>query len=191
MKNKIYAITGGIGSGKSLVINYLKNKGYATFSADQIYNDLLKDANFVKEIYRLLAIDCNDFTTFNRTVVSSVVFADKNKLELLNKFTHKKIMETMLALSKNVNGVVFNEVPLLFESGYENLYDGVIVICRDVQERINAVIKRDNKTESQVQDIIKNQFNYDNISSKKHILIVNDSDINSLYNKVEEILSEI
>ncbi len=191
MNNKIYAITGGIGSGKSLVIKYLANKGYITYSADEIYDILLKDDKFVYEIYKLLDIPYNKGDKFNRQLVSKVVFKDKIKLNLLNNFTHEKIMNKMLSLSKNHNSIVFNEVPLLFESGYENLYDGVIVIVRDKVKRINAVINRDGKTKSQVEDIIKNQFDYDKISQNKHILIVNDGDIKSLYNKVDEILSEI
>ena len=128
---------------------------------------------------------------FDRELVSKIVFNDKEKLKLLNAFTHEKIMSKMLLLSKTHNGIVFNEVPLLFESGYENLYDDVIVIVRDKTKRINAVIKRDGKSKHQVENIIKNQFDYDKISQKKHILIVNDGDIKSLYNKVDEILSEI
>ena len=189
--NKIYAITGGIGSGKSLVIQYLKSKGYITYGADEIYDALLNDDNFVYEIYKLLEIPYKTGEKFDRELVSKIVFNDKEKLKLLNAFTHEKIMSKMIVLSKTHNGIVFNEVPLLFESGYENLYDDVIVVVRDKTERINAVIKRDGKSKHQVENIIKNQFDYDKISQKKHILIVNDGDIKSLYNKVDEILSEI
>ena len=189
--NKIYAITGGIGSGKSLVIQYLKSKGYITYGADEIYDALLNDDNFVYEIYKLLEIPYKTGEKFDRELVSKIVFNDKEKLKLLNAFTHEKIMSKMIVLSKTHNGIVFNEVPLLFESGYENLYDDVIVVVRDKTERINAVIKRDGKSKHQVENIIKNQFDYDKISQKKHILIVNDGDIKSLYTKVDEILSEI
>ncbi len=191
MKDKIYAITGGIGSGKSLVMKRIKENGFITYSADEIYDNLLKDDNFVCEIYNLLEIPYVKEQGFDRKLVSSVVFNNKEKLNKLNSFTHKKIMDTMLFLSKSSKGLVFNEVPLLFESGLENLYDGVIVVVRDINDRINSVIKRDGKTLSQVEDIIKNQFNYDNISQKKHILIVNDQDVKSLYNKVDKVLSEI
>lgn len=189
--NKIYAITGGIGSGKSLVIQYLKSKGYITYGADEIYDTLLNDDNFVYGIYKLLEIPYKTGEKFDRELVSKIVFNDKEKLKVLNAFTHEKIMSKMILLSKTHNGIVFNEVPLLFESGYENLYDDVIVIVRDKTKRINAVIKRDGKSKHQVENIIKNQFDYDKISQKKHILIVNDGDIKSLYNKVDEILSEI
>ena len=191
MNGKIYAITGGIGSGKSLVTSYINSKGYATFSADKIYEELLKNEDFVREIYNLLQLSYKKGDVFDRKLVSSVVFSDKTKLKLLNDFTHAKIMQKMLSLSKNQNKIVFNEVPLLFESGYEDLYDGVIVVLRDKEERIKSVIERDGKSRSQVEDIIKNQFNYDNISQKKHILIVNDGNVKSLQGKVDVVLSEI
>ncbi|MBQ9781637.1 MAG: dephospho-CoA kinase [Clostridia bacterium] len=191
MNGKIYAITGGIGSGKSLVTSYINSKGYATFSADKIYEELLKNEDFVREIYNLLQLSYKKGDVFDRKLVSSVVFSDKTKLKLLNDLTHAKIMQKMLSLSKNQNKIVFNEVPLLFESGYEDLYDGVIVVLRDKEERIKSVIERDGKSRSQVEDIIKNQFNYDNISQKKHILIVNDGNVKSLQGKVDVVLSEI
>lgn len=191
MNNKIYAITGGIGSGKSLVTSYLASKGYVTFSADKIYEDLLKDSNFVCEIYNILGLSYKKGDIFDRKLISSVVFNDKTKLKLLNDFTHSKIMQKMISLSKNHNKIVFNEVPLLFESGFEDLYLGVIVLLRDKEERIKSVIERDGKNKEQIENIIKNQFNYDNISQKKHILIVNDGDIQSLQCKVDVVLSEI
>ena len=189
--NKIYAVTGGIGSGKSLVLTILQEKGYKVFSADKIYNELISNNEFSCEIYNILGLKFNKNIGFERDKVSSIVFNDKEKLKLLNDYSHSKIMEKMISESKKCEGIVFNEVPLLFESGYENLYDGIIIVSRDLDSRIASIIKRDNKTKEEVLSVIKNQYNYDNNLNNSHILITNDGDINSLKEKVEKVISDI
>lgn len=190
MKTKFIAITGGIGSGKSTACEILKNKGFAVYSADEVYKELLLNEDFVKGIYSAVGVDEKDCKTFNRKAVSNAVFNDKGKLEKLNAFTHKKIMDKMFSLSKNEK-VVFHEVPLLFESGYQNCYDRVIIIDRPVKDRINSVAIRDGLSKEEITLRINNQFNYENLSKDRHTVIMNDKDIKSLTCLLEAVLSEI
>ena len=193
MKNKLIAITGGIGSGKSAVCKILKDFGYSVFSADEVYAELLNDLSFVKEIYNALNIEnAPDF--FDRNLVSKIVFNNKEKLNVLNKITHNKIMKNMLNLSQSIvakDGVVFNEVPLLFESGFESVYDGVLVVVRDVNLRIQSIIERDNLTLDQAISRINSQFNYNNLNYSTYTIINNDADFDSLAKKCRVILNEI
>ena len=193
MKNKLIAITGGIGSGKSAVCKIFKDFGYSVFSADEVYNELLNDLSFVKEIYNALNIEnAPDF--FDRNLVSKIVFNNKEKLNVLNKITHNKIMKNMLNLSQSIvakDGVVFNEVPLLFESGFESVYDGVLVVVRDVNLRIQSIIARDNLTLDQAISRINSQFNYNNLNYSTYTIINNDADFDSLAKKCRVILNEI
>ena len=188
---KVYAITGGIGSGKSMVTTIIKSLGYAVFSADEVYANLLKNSDFCKQIYNLLDLKFNSEKGFDRKEVANVVFADKQKLKLLNSFTHDKIMATLNDLSININGVVFHEVPLLFESGYQDRYDGVIVVYRNLEDRINAVISRDNLTKTEVESRIKNQFDYENNSLLDYIIIKNDGEYEDLKSNVKEVLLKL
>ena len=141
--DKLIAITGGIGSGKSTVSSIIKQLNYKVFSADEVYRDLILDKSFVKTIYNALNIESNDFV-FDKELISKKVFNNKEMLLKLNAVTHPSIMDKMLNLSKAEGGVVFNEVPLLFEGGYENIYDKVIIVTRDEKSRVEAVAKRDN-----------------------------------------------
>jgi dephospho-CoA kinase len=190
MINKIIAITGGIGSGKSSVIETIKSLGYVCFSADEVYKNLLLDKTFVKGVYNVLNIE-NAPDVFDRELVSSLVFSNKELLKKLNDYTHPIIMETMISNSKKIGGVVFNEVPLLFESGYENLYDNVIVVCRDKNSRINAVVNRDGLSVEAVENRIKNQLDYENISLSAHTILRNDGSLEELSGKVKAVISEI
>ncbi len=190
MTNRIYAITGGIGSGKSTVSKIIKDSGFEVFSADEVYKELLLSKDFVKSIYDALSIKTDDYV-FDTKLVSSKVFNDKKLLKKLNETTHPIIMQKLIEKSKKIDGVCFNEVPLLFESGYENLYSGVIVVKRDVALREKDVIKRDNITKEEFTKRLNSQFNYKNLDEKLHTVITNDGDFKELELKVKAVLGEI
>lgn len=187
---KIIAVTGGIGSGKSTVCKIIKELGYTVYSADETYKQMLKNKFFVSRIYKILGIKHNFFESFNSKEISNAVFNNKKLLEKLNNYTHPKIMKKMLNKSKRQKGIVFNEVPLLFENGYQILYDEVYVVERSLIERVNAVVKRDNSTKSEIEKRIKNQYNYENLAEITHTLIVNNGSLEELkqtvINKVNE-----
>lgn len=188
--DKIIAITGGIGSGKSTVSKIIKELGYKVFSADEVYCELLQDENFVKNIYKSLDIK-TDKLVYDRNLVSSKVFNNKEMLEKLNAATHPNIMYNMLKQSKNESGIVFNEVPLLFEGGYEKLYDNVIIVSRNLDSRIEAVSKRDNLPKEKVIERINNQINYEKIDCNAHTLIINDKGLDELLVKVKAVVDKI
>ncbi len=188
---KIYAITGGIGSGKSTVCKIIKELGFTVFSADKVYKELLKCPEFVAKIYTALGIESDNFREFNTKLVAEKVFNNKELLKKLNDVTHPEVMRVLLEKSKKINGVCFNEVPLLFESGYQDLYDGVIVVKRDINLRKRDVLKRDKITEGEFYKRVENQFNYENLSNFAHTVIANDESYEQLTLKVKAVLGEI
>lgn len=181
--NKIIAVTGGIGSGKSTALVLLEKLGYKSFSADKIYKELLLDEGFVTEISNKMGvapiIDSGRIT-LDRKGISDLVFNDEESLKKLNGLTHPAIMKEMISKAKATDGIVFCEVPLLYEGGYENLFDGVFIIIREDDLRIKGVGKRDKKTSSEVEKIIKNQFDYTKIKQNKHTFIIENNGDESL-----------
>ncbi len=190
MTSKLIAITGGIGSGKSTVSKIIKDLGYPVFSADEVYKNLIKEKAFVKKIYDALGIESNDYN-FNKALISSKVFNDKQALKKLNDTTHPAVMAKLIRLSKERGGVVFNEVPLLFESNFENLYDNVIIVNRDLKDRVSSVALRDGLTEKDVLLRVNNQINYENIDNNAHTLISNDGSLEELAVKVKAVIDSI
>lgn len=188
---KVIAITGGIGSGKTTVSNILRDNGFTVLSADAVYNNLIKNKDFSREIYNVLGIPFDEQKGFDKKEISAVVFNNKQLLSKLDEFTHPKIMQNLFENSKKYDGIVFHEVPLLFEEGYEGRYDGVIVVIRNLSDRINSVVKRDGLTKEQVVQRIKNQYNYENIDKFKHTVIENDGVKENLERKVMAVISEI
>ncbi len=185
----IIAITGGIGSGKSTAITAIKEMGYTVISADQTYNELLLNPDFVRGVHSAVGLTSQN-KTLDRVAVSTAVFNNTEKLKALNAFTHGKIYERMFELSKD-KAVVFHEVPLLFESGYQEKYDKVIVIMRDLGLRIESVKERSGLNKEEIKKRIKNQFNYENLDKNKHTVITNDGSIEEFSVKVKAVVNEI
>ena len=191
MSNYLVAVTGGIGSGKSTVIKIIKELGFVVFSADEVYKTLLENSEFFNGMLNSVGVKFNGDKKQSLKEVSAIVFSNKEALKALNEYTHPKIMRKMLELNKGQGGVVFNEVPLLFEGGYESFYNEVIIILRDRQKRVESVSIRDNLTKEEIENRIKNQFDYENNKIFKHTVIYNDSSILELEQKVKAVVNEI
>lgn len=189
---KMYvAVTGGIGSGKSTVIKMIGERGFHVYSADEAARNIYDDP-LVKAKVRTVFPECFSGDVPDRKKLAEEVFADRNKLERLNNITHPAIMEKLFVQAESDSDrVIFFEIPLLFESGYEGRFDKVIVVMRDKSLRINSVMRRDGLSEEQVKARIANQIDYEKIQKTAHTIIYNNGDLPSLRNRVNGILDEI
>ncbi|MBE5742389.1 MAG: dephospho-CoA kinase [Clostridiales bacterium] len=193
--NKIIAITGGIGSGKSTALKIVEKLGYKSFNADLTYKELLLDEDFVIKIsneFSITPLIENGKKVLDRKALSKLVFEDEKKLNKLNALTHPAIMQKMIDNAKMEKGLKFCEVPLLYEGNFDTLFDFIFVIIRDDTDRINSVKIRDGKTLEQIEKIIKNQFNYTKIEENEHTFIIeNDGDEDCLTEKIKVAIKKI
>lgn len=192
-RNKIkVAVTGGIGSGKTTVCKIINSLGYPVYSCDEVYKLVLQDGKTVQELAAEFGKEIlNADGSLIRSALSAIVFNDEGKLERLNKITHPKIFEKLFEISSNDEGVVFYEVPLLFEGGYEKLFDSVLVVLRDKKKRIDCVMSRDNLSEEEVVSRLNKQYNYDINDFAKYYVIHNDGNIDDLRRQVTDFLPKI
>lgn len=187
------AVTGGIGSGKSTVCKIIKGMGFPVFSCDEIYAELINDGHFTKDFINEFGSGILDEDgNLDRRKLSELVFCDNEKLERLNKITHTKIFEKMFEGAQNCEGeICFFEVPILFECGYEHLFDKIIVVIREEEERIKSVMVRDNVSMEEVILRLKKQYNYQNNSFAQYYVIHNTGKIDDLLDKIKDLLSII
>ena len=196
MKVKI-AITGGIGSGKSMAATILREKSYSVYSCDEIYKQVILSPAYVERIEKEFPA-CIEKGVVNRKILSNIVFNNPEKLEKLNAIAHPLIMEKLNDLmNHDANEIVFAEVPLLFESGLENKFDKVLVVQRDKTERIKSVLMRDGLSEEEALNRINAQFAYDTIEGQAYIqnigayVIYNNSTIEALKAQIDHFLSNL
>ena len=174
------AITGGIGSGKSTAAAILGEFGYKCESADKIYHELLSDEKFVKKISEHMGIEpifCNGKKILDKKTLSDKVFVDKKELKRLNEFTHPVVMDVMMRKMESLKNekIVFAEVPVLFEGGFDNLFDYVVVIKKNIESRVIKTMDRDGKSADDVKRVVAAQIDYDNIEENEKYIVVNNN----------------
>lgn len=186
------AVTGGIGSGKSLAVTIFKEYGIKTISCDDIARDIYKDATVKDKV--IDAFGQNVLTKggkVSRKALADEVFNNKDKLKTLNSITHPAIIEKMNDFLAQDLNIAVAEVPLLFECGLQDDFDVVIVLKRPLQDRVKSVCIRSGMTEKEVYSRIKNQFDYESLKNNAYTIINNDGNADCLRQKIRCIISDI
>ncbi len=190
-----YGITGGMGSGKSTVSNHIRSLGYVVLDADQISRELMTPgAPLVQKLQRVFGEEIVDgYGELDRRKLAEMVFSDKNKTKRLNKITHdaiyKKITEEYKRImEKNPDAKVFADVPLLFEAGWEDMFDKTILVTAPMDVRIERVKARDGLTEEEIKTRMNRQMPEDKKAVKADFVMDNSKDMESLINKANYVL---
>ena len=144
---KIIGITGGIGSGKSVVCKIFEQLKIPVYEADSaaklLYNKYPELKQSVRELVSEEAIDKNG--NINRKKLAEIVFNDEEKLEILNKLVHplvKRDFENWVESHKSYP-YVLKEAAILFESGANKQCDLVIAVISPLELRIERIRQRD------------------------------------------------
>ena len=183
--SKYYAITGGFSSGKSTVLNIIKNKGYKTYSLDEIYSELYSTS---KEMLREIK---KAFNTVDKNEIKEKVFFNKEQNDILKGITHKYVIKELYNRIQKENVVVaFIEVPLLFEGGFERSFDKIICV-NESDEVLDLLLK--NKGYKKEDYLIRNASQLDKNEKIKRsdYVINNDSDLKNLEKQVNVLLEKL
>lgn len=194
---KKIAITGGIGSGKSTVADYIRELGYPVFSCDEIYKEIIRSPQYIEQI-RTHFPDVVIDGAIDRAALSARVFFDERARAKLNAVAHPLIMKSLFEkMQASEQKLVFAEVPLLYEGNYAEAFDGVLIVERDKRERIEAVLARDKTTTERVLACMASQIDYDGerIAIEKQkpnvVSLKNQGDRTALRQAVNELISTI
>lgn len=176
MAKKLIAITGGIGSGKSLALSVIEKAGYPTLSSDKIVKDLYKKPS-VKRLLKDLfpsAVKGEKRLTIDYKALSGIAFKNKKNNKKLTKAITPLVLNEIYKKAKRIKEDTFVEVPLLFECKFEDKFDNVLIILRDKEKRIESVKTRSKLTEKQIEKRMKNQVAHDKLDLSKYSVIKNE-----------------
>lgn len=193
----IIGLTGGIGSGKSTVSEYLsKNMGLTIIDADQIARDVTRPGQEIllklREAFGSEII--NDDGTLDRRKLAGIAFQSDEKKKLLEKITHSAIREEIncrlrTSAAKHENAVVL-DVPLLMESGIDGLCDTVWVVTTAKDVRIERVSARDGITKEEINARINAQISDRERFARADEIIDNSGDKEALYREIERLIKK-
>lgn len=174
---KIIGLTGGIGSGKSTVLELFKILGVKTYSADESAKKLVNtDPYLINLIKSSFGENIYDKGQLNSKKLSDIVFEDKEKLKLLNSIIHPAVAKDFkLFLNSNNEDYIVKEAAIIFETKSENNYDKIILIQSPIEIRIERVINRDNISREEVMKRINNQLDENLIIDKCDYVIRNEN----------------
>lgn len=174
------ALTGNIASGKSAVQDFIEQAGYKVFCTDECAHKILENNVDVKKL----------FGTNERTKIAQIVFKDKNKLKALESIIHPIVKEELEAFfyANRDEKLVFAAVPQLYEAGFENMFDKVILIRAPYNVRLERLIMRNGYDANYAKLRLDSQMSEEEKALKSDIIIDNNSSFEDLKNKTTEAL---
>jgi len=170
-------ITGGIGSGKSIVCKVFMHLGVPVFHSDKYAREIINNNEEVKDsILKTFGRSIFNKNIINRTALANIVFSDPKSLKALNTLIHpvvSKEFENWLQ-DKQKYKYILKEAAILIESGsYKSLNKVICITCPE-EERIRRVVKRDNISRENVVKRINMQMSDKEKSKLSDFIINND-----------------
>lgn len=159
MANRMIAISGGIGSGKSVVSEILSAMGYAVYDCDSEAKRLMDTSREIKKrISREISCDAVVDDVINRTLLGNIVFNDRKALETLNAIVHDAVRKDLqLWRESHRCRLCFVETAILYQSRIDGMVDEVWEVEAPADVRVERVMKRNGLSREQVEARIASQ----------------------------------
>ena len=193
-KRYVLAVTGGIGAGKSLVSSMLRKQGIPVYDTDSAAKRLMTESNVIKQTLvdmlgeRVYTAD----GTLNRSLLAEWLFASADHVALMNNIVHPVVKRDFQQWCEEQSyPLVGMECAILFESGFNDLADGVIVVHASDDVRLQRVPLRDGATEQQVRARMAAQMSEQDRMARADYVVVNEGSESDVERQILQILLEI
>ncbi|MGC4057013.1 MAG: dephospho-CoA kinase [Chitinophagaceae bacterium] len=169
-------ITGGIGSGKTIVCQVFETLGIPVLYADIVARQLMEsDARIIAGVRNLFGEQAYINGRLNNKYIGSIVFADKEKLQQLNALTHPIVIQYGADwMARQQSDYALKEAALFFESGSHLSMDVMIGVAAPLELRISRTIHRDGLSRQTVLDRIGKQMDQEEKMKRCDFVILND-----------------
>jgi dephospho-CoA kinase len=188
----IVGITGGIGSGKSVISKLLMAMGYPVYDSDAEAKKIMQtDLSVIKELQLEFGESTYINSQLNKQYLAHEVFGNPERLRALNAIVHPAVKRHFYLWAKHQSSpVAFLETAILFESGFNSETHKVILVTAPLDIRIERVLRRDQCSQEQVMQRIAQQWTEEAKALKSDFIIVNDG-LHSLIKQTEKIISDL
>jgi dephospho-CoA kinase len=185
-------ITGGIGSGKTLISSVIEHIGYPVFYSDIEAKIILeKDQKVKSDMVELFGEDIYILNKLNRQLLSNLLFSNKSLIEKVNSIVHPIVRLKFDEWSKSKKSpIVFNEAAILFETEAYKKFDASILVIAPQEVRLGRVMLRDGLSKEQIISRINNQWLDEDKINLATYVISNDGSEPILY-EIENVIDQL
>ena len=192
---KIIGLTGGIGSGKSTVSAYLRQKGISILDADAIV--IAAEAKGSPCFHAIVDVLGKEVLTaegeLDRKLVSKLVFAHPEKLKALNDIVYACVEAARVKLldEKKAEKIVVFDIPLLIECNWNKKVDEVWLVAVDKETQIARAMARSKFSREEVERRINLQMSLEDKKQYADVILDNSGSLEHLYAQVDAALIKI
>lgn len=181
-------LTGGIGSGKSKVAEFLRDREVAIYDSDSRAKELMMSNEALREaLIAEFGQECYTADGINRAWLAQRVFNNEAELARLNAIVHPAVMRDFAAWAEAQEGnYVVLESAILLEAGLESHVDVVVAVMAPKELRLERAMLRDGAKREQIEERIRNQMSDEERTDRAKYAIVN-IDLEELEEDVEQL----
>ena len=194
----LVGLTGGIATGKSTVIQYLRENGYSVIDADKLGHRVLEPRSYgYQQIVETFGIEIiNPDGTVNRPALGKIVFGDLQKLKELNKISHPIIAEMIQTeyeklVADSVDNIVFLEAALLIEANWHKVCQHIWVVPLDPAIAILRLQARDGLSYIDANARLEAQLAPEDRLAYADLILKNDATKDDLITKTQQALQDL
>ena len=186
-------ITGSIACGKSTVSNYLKEKGYTIIDADKLGHIALTSDEVKEKLKKSFGLTILENNEIRREKLGKLVFGNDENLKILNSIVHPYIRKIILQLQENHRDerFVFLDIALLFEAGFEDLVEKIIVVHVDEKIQLARLMSRNALSKEQAMFRIESQMSSNDKSILGNYVIDNGGTKEETYKQIDLIIEAL
>jgi dephospho-CoA kinase len=195
-KTPIVGLTGGIGSGKSLVARFLRELGALVLDADETAHQVLAEPDVLDTLKRWWGPSVvGPDGRVDRRRVAEIVFQDPDQRRRLEELTHPRIFsawaETLQRCRQDPTAarVLVIDAPLLFEVGLDETCDLIVFVDAPEEQRIQRVLEHRGWSAGELRRREKMQKSLDIKRTRADYIVENNSSVRDLHHRVEEFFS--
>lgn len=184
-------LTGGIGCGKSTAVQRFRELGVPVIEADLIAREIVSVGQpalqEITDYFGSQALQADG--VLDRAWLRQAVFSDPLRLQQLESILHPRIRSEIIAriAACTHSAYVIVDVPLLFEKGYTQLFERILVIDCLPDQQVLRVRQRDGSDDSVITSIMQSQIGREARLQQAHDVISNTSSITDFYEKIDDL----
>ena len=173
---KRIGVTGGIGCGKSTVIEEFRRLGVNCFVADSVAASYYNNIQFINDVRTILGDSViHPDGTADKQRIAEIVFSDKKALQRLNALIHPRVMadfDRFCSQHASEDYILF-ESAILYDYGFDRMMDAVVCVYLDLDERLSRLILRDNTSRDALLARISNQLPAEEMMMRADYVVLN------------------